>query len=70
MAIIWRDTASEIFKRYLDEAVPDEEVYAGMTLFDATIKEHSGTLLFLTEGGFMISFEKEDDMLLFLLKFR
>lgn len=70
MAIIWRGTAGEIFNKYLNDAVPSDEVYAGMTLFDAAIKEHSGTLLFLKEGGFMISFEKEDDMLLFLLKFR
>jgi hypothetical protein len=69
MVVISKNVSRKIFKKYLDN-LPDDQVIFGMNYFAKAVSAQRGALILVPEGGYEIHFGDEQDMLIFLLKWR
>lgn len=69
MAIIGKKVSEAIFSKFLD-GLPDDLIFSGISDFSVIAQEAGGQVMFLENGGYSIHFNNEQDMLIFLLKWR
>jgi hypothetical protein len=64
-----KDVAEKMFANYLD-SIPDDRVYSGMSEFYDAVLGAGGQLFMLSAGGYEMTFNCEQDLLFFLLKWQ